>query len=273
MDCVALTNLALHVEEDGLAEGPVLVFANSLGTDCRIWDRVVAALKPRLRILRYDKRGHGLSDVGRPGLGGPPYRIEDHVADLEALLEARGIKRAIVCGLSVGGQIALGLAARRPDLVRGLVLSDTAQRIGSAESWNARIAAIQAGGMDSIGDAGMERWFTPEYRRARPAEVALWRNMLVRTPAAGYVGTCAALRDADLTDAARALKLPVLCLCGEQDLATPPDLVRGLANLIPGARFEIIHDAGHLPCIERPDSLSDFVGGFVRSTIGGSALV
>jgi 3-oxoadipate enol-lactonase len=253
-ESVSVNGVALHFADRGPRDRPALVFANSLGTDLRIWDGVIARLGPGFRTLCYDKRGHGLSDIGRT-----PYAIETHVADLIGLLDARGVTGAIICGLSVGGQIALGLAARRPDLVRALVLSDTAHRIGPPETWDARIGAVELGGIVSIADAVMERWFTEAYRQAQPVALAIWRNMLVRTPATGYSGTCAALRDADLTAAARGIRVPTLCLCGDQDAATPPDLVQSLAALVPGARFSAVADAGHLPGIEQPQRVADLI--------------
>jgi 3-oxoadipate enol-lactonase len=87
--------------------------------------------------------------------------------------------------------------------------------------------------------------------------------MLVRTTVDGYAGTCAAIRDADLTESTRALKLPVLCIVGDQDGATPPDLVRETAGLIEGARFEIIENAGHIPCVERPAETIRLISGFL----------
>ena len=261
MDCALLDGTAIHFAESGSADRPGLVFVNSLGTDLRIWDRVVARLGAAFRILRYDFRGHGLSDIGHP-----PYRIEDHVADLIALMERRGFHNATIFGLSVGGQIALGLAVQRPDLVRALILSDTAHRIGTPESWNTRIAAIERGGLESIADALMERWFSPGYRRSQPAALALWRNMLARTPAAGYVGTCVALRESDLTAAARSLKRRTLCLCGAEDLSTPPELVQSLAALIPGAVFRSIEGSGHLPCIEDPARIAQEIEAFAKES-------
>jgi 3-oxoadipate enol-lactonase len=260
VDAALLNGSVIHFEDQGAAERPVLVFANSLGTDLRIWDEVVSRLGSRFRTLRYDKRGHGLSGIGRP-----PYAIDDHVADLAALLERRGIRRATVVGLSVGGQIALGLAAGRPDLVGALALMDTAPRIGTRETWSARIAAIERGGLESIADALLERWLSPDYRRDNAAAVRLWRNMLTRTPEAGYIGTCAALRDADLTRAAAGLAIPTLCLCGEADLATPVELVRAMAALIPGAAFRVIPGAGHLPCIENPAAVAASIERFALS--------
>lgn len=235
------------------------MFANSLGTDFRIWDAVVARLADRFRIVLYDKRGHGLSEIGDS-----PYRIDDHVADLAALLDELDVEDAVVCGLSVGGLIAQGLYARRPELVSGLILCDTAHRIGTAETWSERMAAIEAGGIAAISEAILERWFTAKLREGDPAALAGCRAMLTRTPKAGYLGTCAALRDADFTEEAKQIAVPTLCVVGEEDGATPPELMRQTADLIPGARYEVIAGAGHLPCIEQPQALADLIDAFTR---------
>jgi 3-oxoadipate enol-lactonase len=257
MDFRALNGVVLHLQDLGAADRPALVFANSLGTDFRIWDDVVARLADRFRIVLYDKRGHGLSDLGET-----PYSIADHVGDLAALLDDLAIEGALVCGLSVGGLIAQGLTASRPELVAGLILSDTAHKIGTAELWNGRIAAIEKGGIASIAEAILERWFSKDLRDNDPVALAGWRAMLTRTPQAGYLGTCAAIRDADFTEEARRIAVPTLCLVGEEDGATPPALVRQLADLIPGARYEVIAGAGHLPCIERPARVAELIGAF-----------
>jgi 3-oxoadipate enol-lactonase len=257
MDFKALNGVVLHVQDLGPAERPVLVFSNSLGTDFRIWNDVVARLGDQFRIVLYDKRGHGLSELGET-----PYRIADHVADLAALLDELAIEGAIVCGLSVGGLVAQGLYASRPELVSGLILSDTAHRIGSAALWNERMAAIEKGGIASIAEAILERWFSPALRENDPAALAGWRAMLTRTPEAGYLGTCAAIRDADFTEEAGRIAVPTLCIVGDQDGATPPELVRQTADLIPGARYQVIAGAGHLPCIERPAEVARLIEGF-----------
>ena len=249
----------LHFRDENPGKGRTFVFVNSLGTDLRIWDQVVAAYADEFRTLRYDLRGHGLSDAPPA-----PYSIDDHVSDLAALLDAREIHGAVIVGLSVGGMIAQALAARRSDLARSLVLCDTAHKIGTAETWNARIDAVRTGGLASIADAVLERWFSAEFRRSRPADLAGYRNMLTRTPAEGYVGTCATLRDTDLTQVTSRLTQPTLCLVGEEDGATPPALVRSLSELIPGAAFKTIPNAGHLPCIEQPKLLVGWIEAFVR---------
>jgi 3-oxoadipate enol-lactonase/4-carboxymuconolactone decarboxylase len=259
MRFVRTEGAALHVEAS-LARGrPTIVFVNSLGSDLRIWDDVVAALDHAgVGALRYDLRGQGLSDTGAT-----PYRIAGHVADLEAVLANHGVARAAICGLSVGGMIALGLAQKRPDLAAGLILCCTGHRIGTAESWSARIAAVEKGGVGAIAETVLQGWFSPAAYRDNAAGVALCRNMLARSPADGYAATCAALREADLEDAARAVSAPTLCLAGEYDRATPPDFVGSLRSLIPGARFAVIPGAAHMPCVEAPGVLAERLLGFV----------
>jgi 3-oxoadipate enol-lactonase len=255
-----VNGVVLHHQVDGPAGKPALVFSNSLGSDFRIWDAVVARLGNRFRAVRYDKRGHGLSEA-TPA----PYALTDHVNDLAALLDHLGIEKAAVVGLSVGGMIAQGLAALRPDLVAALALSGTGHKIGTAEFWKARIDAVQANGIAGIADLILPRWFTAGYRRPENPDFIGYTNMLVRTPLDGYIGTCTALRDADLTESTRALKVPTICMVGDQDGSTPPDLVRSLAALIKGAEFRVIADAGHIPCVERPDAVADLIGSFLKT--------
>lgn len=254
-----VNGIVLHHEVRGRVDVPVLVFANSLGTDFRIWNAMLEALGEHYRVVLYDKRGHGLSEA-TPA----PYAMTDHVGDLAALLDHLGVDRAAVVGLSVGGLIAQGLAAMRPELVSALVLMDTAHKIGSEEMWNARIDTVTTKGISAMADAILERWFTPAYRAPDNADFVGYSAMLTRTTVDGYAGTCAALRDADLTESTRALKLPALCIVGDQDGSTPPELVRSTADLIDGARFEIVAGAGHLPCIEKPAETAKLIGDFLN---------
>lgn len=259
MRYVTTTAGSIHWTATGPEGGPAVLFSNSLGTDFRIWDRVIRLLPDTLRLVRYDKRGHGLSDVR-----GRDWGMADHVADAAAVAEAAGIGDAVVVGLSIGGLIAQGLAAERPDLVRALVLCDTAARIGAPGMWADRIAALEKGGIESLADAILERWFGPDFRRDEAGELALWRNMLTRTTLDGYIGSCAAIRDTDLLESTARLRLPAVALCGDQDAATPPDMVRETAALIPGCAFHLIRGAGHLPCIDEPEETARILIGFLR---------
>jgi 3-oxoadipate enol-lactonase len=237
---------------------PVVVFLNSLGTDFRIWLPLIDELTEGWSILLYDKRGHGLSDIGKA-----PYSIGDHADDLIGLLDELEIEKAVFCGLSVGGLIVQSIYQKRPELVDKIVLCDTAHKIGTADSWNGRIATIEKDGIDSIADSVLERWFTQDFRDNRKTDLAGYRNMLARQPKAGYNGTCAALRDADFTDLVKTITVPTLLIVGDQDGSTPPDLVRSTADLIPDSEFEIIKGAGHIPCVEQPERLAALLTRFI----------
>lgn len=264
MQFAQINDITLHYHLTAhSAERPVIAFSNSLGTDFRIWKSVADALSDDFSVLLYDKRGHGLSDTGHA-----PYAMEDHVADLAGLLDHLDISRAFVCGLSVGGMIAQGLYQNRPDLVEALILCDTAHKIGTVDMWNTRIAAVEREGIAALSDGILERWFTAGFRSGNPA-FAGYRNMLVRQTVAGYAGTCAALRDTDYTDVAAQIAVPTLCVVGDHDGSTPPDLVGELAALVPGARYEVIAGAGHIPCVEQPAALAGLFRSFINSCRSG----
>lgn len=240
-------------------DAPVVVFINSLGTDFRIWLPLIDELTANWSILLYDKRGHGLSDRGKT-----PYTIEEHADDLIGLCRHVGIKKAVFVGLSVGGLIVQALYARKPELVRKIVLSNTAHKIGTAEMWATRIAAVEKDGIEALADGVLERWFTPDFRARRKTDLAGYRNMLVRQDAISYAATCGAIRDADFTETVSGIKVPVLCIGGDKDGATPPDLIKSTASMIPGARVEIIDSCGHIPCVEQPEELAELLTNFVH---------
>jgi len=257
MPSLALGDVTLNYREDGDPEGAPVVFANSLGTDLRLWDAVVALLPPGLRILRYDKRGHGASTVPPA-----PYTMAALVGDAEALIDHLSLRGVVFAGLSIGGMIGQGLAVKRLDQVRALVLSNTAARIGTREMWQDRIDAVRTGGTEAIADAVMARWFSRDFL-ASP-ELANWRAMLVSQPAEGYAGCCAAIAGTDFHSSTSRLRLPVMAIAGSEDGATPPDLVRETASLVPGSTFHLIRRAGHLPCAEKPGEYARILGGFLR---------
>ncbi|MGV3551321.1 3-oxoadipate enol-lactonase [Rhizobium sp.] len=240
------------------ADAPVVVFINSLGTDFRIWLPLIDELAEDWSILLYDKRGHGLSELGKT-----PYSISDHADDLIGLCRHVGIKKAIFVGLSIGGLIVQSLYQKKPDLVEKIVLSNTAHKIGTAEIWNGRIATVEKDGIEAIADGTMERWFTSGFRESHRAAVTGYRTMLVRQDRRGYAASAGAVRDADFTATVSQIKVPVLCIGGDQDGATLPDLVRSTADLIPGARFELIAPAGHIPCVEQPEKMVALLTEFI----------
>lgn len=250
----------MHYELIGEAKAKnLIVFSNGLGTDFRIWLPLFDELGDDVSVLLYDSRGHGLS-----GGADKPFGMADLVSDLASLCDELGIRKATFCGLSVGGLVCQGLWKARPDLFRKLVLCDTAPQIGSPAIWSERIAGIEKGGLESAADNAMARWFTPAFHEDRADELAGYRLMMTRQSVVGYLSTCAALRDTDFSDVLPTITVPTLTVVGDQDGSTPPDTVKKGADLIPGARFEIIEDCAHLPCIEQPEALAQLIQNFMR---------
>ncbi len=260
MQFAQVNGVSLHYQVISAADDkPTIVFSNSLATDFRIWRDVIVRLVGECSIVTYDKRGHGLSD-STPA----PYKLDDHVNDLAALLDHLGVSNAIICGLSVGGLIAQGLNFLRPDLVRALILCCTGAKIGDDDTWPDRIKAVEEGGIETLLETIMKLWFTPDFHANRSAELAGYRNMVRRVDKEGYLGTCMALRDADLRLAATEIKVPTICIAGDQDGSTPPELVLKTAKLIPDARYEVIKGAGHIPCVEQPEILVEIILAFLK---------
>ena len=240
--------VSLYARVDGVtaANTPTIVFANSLGTDHSLWDPILPLLPDGLRFLRYDKRGHGRSSVPPS-----PYAMGALIADAEAVCDAFSVQDAVFVGLSVGGLIAQGLAVKRLDLMRAVVLSNTGAKIGTKQLWDDRIATVLSKGLEPLSDSVMPRWFGKDFLNTPAMEP--WKALFLSTPPEGYAGVCAAIAGTDFFATTATLRLPALGIAGSEDGATPPDMVRETIGLIPGSRFELIPRVGHLPCVEAPE--------------------
>jgi 3-oxoadipate enol-lactonase len=236
-----------------------LVFVNSLGTDFRIWRDVVEHLRANYNIVLHDKRGHGLSTLGTA-----PHKIETHAQDLAALLNMLKVKSAIAIGLSIGGLIVQSLYHLRPDLVSKLVISNSAVKIGTEQSWGQRMTAVQNSGIEGLADTVMKLWFSPEFHHRAPEQLSLYRTMLARTYHASYLACCEALRDADFTSEAASINVPTLFIAGDHDGSTPSALVESSARLVRNSRFEVIAGTGHIPCVENPLAYAKLLSDFIK---------
>jgi 3-oxoadipate enol-lactonase len=262
MTFIKLNGVTLHykfIQHSTSGAVPTLLFINSLGTDFRIWDDVVDLMREHGNLLLFDKRGHGLSGYVETRNG-----LNDYADDAEALLNHFSIKKCIIIGLSVGGMIAQILASRIPQQIDKLVLCDTRHKIGNQQIWNERIAIVDKKGLTEISNGVMQRWFSEAFRKNEAIKVIGYKNMLERTPAPGYIKTCEAIRDADLTDIAKSIKTDTLCVAGAEDKSTTPDEVRSLADLIEGSKFRIIEGSGHIPCVDNPEILSNLIIDFIK---------
>ena len=238
----------LNYELGGREDAPAIVFTGSLGTDLTMWQTQSDRLGGRFRTLRYDVRGHGASAVPNG-----PYSIAELGSDLVALLDRLGIERAALCGLSIGGMISMWVAAHHPERVERMVLCCTSALLGPPEGWHQRAATVRADGVGAVADAVLERWFTPGFASEHPEVIETMRAKLIATPREGYASCCEAIAAMDLTGDLSSISAPTLVLAAEQDLATPPEHGRRIAELIPGARFQTVSPAAHIAAVERPD--------------------
>lgn len=244
--------MSIEVNHFVEGEGRPLVLLNSLGTSLGMWDDQAGPLAERLRLIRYDQRGHGESPVPNG-----PYSLADLGGDLIALLDRLQIERASLCGLSLGGMAAMWVASEVPDRIDRLVLCCTSALLGPASDWQQRARTVRGFGVQAIADAVLARWFTPAFLERRPPAVDRLDAMLRATPAEGYAGCCEAIRDMALTDRLSRITAPTLVISGADDLATPPLHGQAIANAVPGARLDIVEDAAHLANVEQPEAITE----------------
>ena len=254
---IEVNGINIHYKLEGADNGPSVVFSNALGTDMRIWDEVISYLPKNIRILRYDKRGHGLSDGSKS-----PYSMGTLVRDIEALMDALELKNSLFIGLSIGGMIAQGLAVKRLDLVKAMVLSNTAVKIGNRQIWEDRISTVKSSGMNALTKETMRRWFSK--KNFENSKVKIFENMFERQPEEGYSGCAYAISGTDFYTPTSSLRLPTIAIAGSEDGSTPPDLVRETCDLIPGSKFNLIKGVGHISCVEAPKEYAKILSDFMK---------
>jgi 3-oxoadipate enol-lactonase len=242
---------------EGPETAPVLMFSNSLASNLTMWDAQAATLKDRFRIIRYDSRGHGHSVANAE-----PYSIAQLGADALAIMDGLGLARVHWCGLSKGGMVGQWLLTHHADRIAKAVLANTAAQMPPAELWNGRIRHVSQNGMAAIVDATIDRWFTKRFQDAAPAEIARVKAMIAATPAAGYCGCCAAIRDMDQRETIRAVANPVLLISGAHDPATTPAMMALMKERIPGAALLTL-DASHISNIEQPAAFTKALAEFL----------
>ena len=252
----------IRYAESGNPSGPVLVLANSLGSNMHMWDKVLPEFQSKYRVVRFDMRGHGESAVVPE-----PFTIEHLGRDVLRLLDELRTDRANICGLSLGGLVALWLGIHTPTRVDRLIFANTAARIGSREMWDLRIGMVRNAGMSPLAVLMLERWFTASYRAQHPHEMERIREMIAATHPAGYAACCAVLRDADLRGEIGEIKVASLVITGKHDPATPPSDGRALHAGIRNSTYLEL-DCSHLSAWERA---KEFAGAVLQHLAGGRA--
>jgi 3-oxoadipate enol-lactonase len=237
---------------DGPGDAPVIVLANSLGTTRELWDRQLPALTERFCVLTYDHPGHGAS-----ALPPQPCTVETFAHDLLRLLDELSVDRASICGVSLGGMVAMALALNAPERVDRLVLACTSAHLGPSEPWIERACVVRSAGMEAIVETVLRRWFTPELVQDDPATVERFRTMLAATPPEGYARCCEAVGAWDGRERVSEIHSPTLVVAGADDPAIPLEHAQLLSSRIPGARLHVLERAAHLANVERADVFTE----------------
>ncbi|WP_406691086.1 3-oxoadipate enol-lactonase [Saccharopolyspora sp. ID03-671] len=236
-------------ELTGPEGAPVVVLSNSLGTDLRLWDEQVPALREHFRVLRYDQRGHG-GTKAEPG----PYSLADLGGDALELLDRLGVERAHFAGVSLGGMTGMWLAENAPERIASLALLCTSADLGGP-SWSERAATVRANGMAAMVDSSLPRWFTPA-AVGNPEIREKFTDMILSADPEGYAGCCEAIAEMDVLDGLPGITAPTLVIAGAEDPATPPSHAERIAAGVPGARVEVLSPAAHLANAEQPEAVN-----------------
>jgi 3-oxoadipate enol-lactonase len=253
MSLVWLQDLRLNAKLTGPPDAPPVVLIHGLGLDMRLWDAILPHLS-RQRVLRLDLRGHGASDTPPA-----PYAMGALIRDVERLMDHFALKDAVVLGAGEGGLIAQGLAVKRLDFVRAMVLTGSATRFANPSVWETRLSRLKAEGPDF--DAECAQLLGPRWKAA-PA-LPLVQDMLRTTRADGWQGMAAATATADFYQTTATLTLPTLVLAGADDRKTPPDLQRELADLVAGSQLHLLRGGSHLAMLTHPQGFAEALGGFL----------
>jgi 3-oxoadipate enol-lactonase len=244
----------VHHVVEGPPDAPTLVLSNSLGSTLVMWDPQMSALAQHFSVVRYDLRGHGDSPVPPD-----PYDIADLGADVLALLDRLRVDHAHLCGLSIGGMVSMWTAANAPDRVDRLVLCATSARFDPPEAWAERAAIVRAGGIGSVADTVVTRWFTPEHAAAHPELIHEMRAMIANSPPEGYAACCGVIERTDLRPCLSSILAPTLVVAGAQDLAAPVHEAEVITQGIDGCRMTVVERAAHLLNVERPENVTALI--------------
>lgn len=255
MQSASVNGIEIAYWVDGDAEHPWLVVSNSLAADRRMWEPQMRTLTQTHRVLRYDTRGHGQSEATSG-----TYTLPLLVSDLVGLMDAVHIDRADILGLSLGGMTGLGLALDFPERVSRLVCCDARADAPQAyaDGWRQRIDVARQKGLAALAESTINRWLSTEFR-ANPDNrdtVMVCLNMILSTSAEGFCGCASALTKLDYAARLGDIEAPTLCVVGEEDVAAPPDVMAGMAEIIPNAKMITISRAAHMANLDNASAFN-----------------
>jgi 3-oxoadipate enol-lactonase len=251
VELVSGPSARLAVHRWGDAAAPAVLMNHSILAASGMWERQARLLAGRgFQVLCLDTRGHGQSEAPPP-----PYRIEDLAGDNVAVLDALGIPRAHFVGLSLGGMTGFALGLDHGDRLLSLCICDARADTPAAMRgmWDERIALARAQGCGSLAAVTLERWFGAAFLARQNAAVRSLAEAIAHTQVDGFVGSAQAIQGLDYLPRVGGIRLPTTFIVGAND-GPLPQAMRELQALVPGARIEVIADAGHLPNVEQPEA-------------------
>jgi 3-oxoadipate enol-lactonase len=259
---IEANGIQINTEISGKKDAPTVVLSHSLSSGMVMWGPQLEALEPHYRVVRYDMRGHGKSDVPEGA-----YSLDMLATDVVRLLDALGMDRVHFVGLSIGGMIGQCLALTYGDRFKSLVLCDTAAVISDEARplFEERKRMAMEQGMKVLVDETLARWFTAPYLKANPPAVDMIRNQILATPVAGYLGCSDAILGLDFTDRLKEIELPTLIMVGEEDPGTPVAASEAIHERIPNAMLKILPSAAHLSNIEQAEAFNAYLLEFLKA--------
>lgn len=238
----------------GSQESPLLILAHPLGMTQGVWDDMLPALLSKFRVLTWDLPGHGASSAWPEEAG--EITPDDLANEALALAQKAGVRRFHFAGTSIGGVIGQHLVAEYSDTLLSATLTNTGAVIGTPEAWNLRSTNVRTKGLAAMADEIVPRWFGPAACKAQPALLDGWKVIMGRGDNNSYALLCEMLGKTDFREKLRGRDVPVLLIGGSEDLATPPESLKALAQFCGSEEPIILDGIGHVPSVECPDALS-----------------
>ena len=269
MPDLRVNGVRLAVEDVG--DGPTILLVHGFPHDASLWQHQMSGLNGFRRVAP-DLRGMGRSDAPESG-----YSMAGYAADLRSLMDRLVLDRVVLCGLSMGGYIAFECLRLWPELIAGLVLIDTRAEPDTEEGRQGRdalIAEVKSGGTAVLPGALLGKQLSAVTTERQPDVVSQVRRMMLSTPVPGVVGALEAMKQrADSRPLLPTLgRIPVLVMCGKEDVLTPPDAARAMTEAIPGAELELVPDAGHLAPLEKPDLVTSRLHQFLDQRVKAAGM-
>ncbi|MBL4646394.1 MAG: 3-oxoadipate enol-lactonase [Rhizobiales bacterium] len=248
-----LGNVTINTKVDGKEGAPWLVLSNSLGATFDMWNPQIPFLTKKYRVLRYDTRGHGGSDTPAG-----PYSFADLTADVIGLMDRFDIKKTSFMGLSMGGGIGIGLALEHPDRIERIICADgrCVMSEPAQAAWDERIARVEKGGLETIVESSLAAWLTPEWHSAHPDQLLDVAKMILSNDPKGYIACCHAIKNIDYYRHLGDIKVPVLYVGGDQDMGAPPEVMQDMADVTPGASFNLVEGGAHVANLNVPEAFN-----------------